>query len=78
MCRWGCPDLELTEDPWAFYAHLEAVHGPRAIPDTPGGLMERDIVDDVEVVLAVAVGFVIGLVGFGWVALQAARQVVQR
>jgi len=40
--------------------------------------MERDIADDVEVVLAVAAGFVIGLIGFGWVALQAARRVVQR
>jgi hypothetical protein len=40
--------------------------------------MERDIADDVEVVLAVAAGFVVGLIGFGWVALQAARRAVQR
>lgn len=38
----------------------------------------RDVVDDIEVVLAVAAGFVVGLIGFGWVALAAARRVVQR
>jgi hypothetical protein len=40
--------------------------------------MDRDWVDDAEVVLAVAAGFVIGLAGFGLVALSAARRVVQR
>lgn len=40
--------------------------------------MDRDVIDDVEVVLAVAAGFVIGLVGFGLVALSAARRAVQR
>jgi hypothetical protein len=40
--------------------------------------MDRDWVDDVEVVLAVAAGFVVGLLGVGLVALAAVRRVVQK
>jgi hypothetical protein len=40
--------------------------------------MDRDWVDDVEVVLAVAAGFVGGLIGAGLVGLSIARRWVQR
>lgn len=38
----------------------------------------EQVIDDVSMVLAVTVGFVVGLVGFGWVALQAARKAIGR
>ena len=73
FCPW-CPlafatDIDLNR-------HLAHDHHDEGEP------MDRekvdDLVDDVSMVLAVAVGFVVGLAGFGWVALQAARRVVQR
>ncbi len=48
------------------------------VMEEPVPIDREQIVDDVEVVLACAAGFLVGLLGFGWIALQAARKVIGR